>query len=165
MRVAIIYYSKTGRTKHVATYIKERLEENKIETDLFELKHVRDYFDKFLHFNPRLIYETLSKKIVKIHGIENFNPNLYDVIIIGSPIWFGTIVPAIRTFLHMFKEKINTPIICFTTSTLHSNYSLKFKKILESMEYNVIFHFTIVSLEEEKHIINEVISIVKKQFR
>jgi len=164
MRVAIVYYSKTGRTRRVAEYIRDKLVNEGFEVQIFEVKPVHDYSSFMLHLNPRVIYETIKGKIIEIIGVEKFSPDEFDFIFIGSPIWFGTITPPIRSFINMFKDKISDkPVICFTTSAIHRNYSLKFKEILDSMKFNVILHFEITNLDKERDIIDNVINEIKSK--
>ncbi len=162
MRVAIIYYSKTGRTRSVAMQIKKKLVESGAIVDIYELRHVREYSRWLLHFNPRVIYDTLSGRSVEFSGIKGFNPEVYDIVIIGSPIWFGTVTPAIKSFIRTFKGKISKPVACFTTANIRSDYSLKFKEVLESMGYRVVLHETITDPEIEGELINEFVKGILK---
>jgi len=154
MRVAIIYYSKTGRTRAVAMRIKKKLEESGVVVDTYELRHDREYSRRLLHFNPRLIYDTLSGRTVEFSGIKGFNPGAYDVVVIGSPIWFGTVAPAIKSFVRKFKGKIRKPVACFTTANIRSDYSFKFKKVMELMGYRVFLHETITDPDADDELIS-----------
>ena len=154
MRVATIYYSKTGRTRAVAMRIKKKLEESGVVVDTYELRLDREYSRRLLHFNPRLIYDTLSGRAVEFSGIRGFNPGAYDVVVIGSPIWFGTVAPAIKTFIRKFKGKIRKPVACFTTANIRSDYSLKFKRVMESMGYRVFLHETITDPDADNELIS-----------
>jgi len=149
----LIFYSKTGKTKRIALRLKDLLSNAGLHVDIYEIKHRKEYLDKLLHLNPRLIMDTLLNKHVEFVGAEDFNPEGYDVIIIGSPIWYNTVVPAIKSFIKTFRGRIgNKPIICFTTSTLNIDYSTKFKEILQSLAYNVIFCKSFTAIEVERTI-------------
>jgi len=164
VRVCIVYYSKSGRTKHVAKVLRELLEKEGFSVDLFRVKPVCDY-GILLHVNPRAIYDTLAGRVVEIKGLENFNPDNYDVIVIGSPIWFNNITPPIRSFIELFKGKISKPVICYTTSNIRRGYSKKFKKLLESLGYRVVLDFSITKLEECKQILPSIAEFIKGIFK
>lgn len=65
MKVAVVYYSKTGRTRQVALYIGEKLGELGVQADAYEDRQIREYLRRFLHLNPRLIYDTLSGMLLR----------------------------------------------------------------------------------------------------
>jgi len=67
----------------------------------------------------------------------------YDYLILGSPIWYNTIVPIVKAFIEQFKGK-RIKTIYFTTSDLPANYSLKFKEELEKLGYKVLLHFNVI---------------------
>ncbi len=67
----------------------------------------------------------------------------YDYLILGSPIWYNTIVPIVKAFIEQFKGK-RIKTIYFTTSDLSANYSLKFKEELEKLGYKVLLHFNVI---------------------
>ncbi|MEM2137358.1 MAG: flavodoxin, partial [Candidatus Methanomethylicia archaeon] len=160
MKVAIIYYSKTGKTKKVAKEILEELLKLKLIIDVFEIRNLSEYSNILLHLNPRLIYETKSDRDVEIIGDENFNTNEYDVLIIGSPIWYNNITPAIRTFIKKNCGKINSQIICFTTSTYNIDYSKNFRNYLERLGYKVLLNKSITK-QNEKSGVKELIENIK----
>lgn len=77
--IALIYYSRTGVTRSVAVFIKERLASIGFRVDLYELKPLREYI-KPLHFNPRLIIDTIVKSSVEYIGDEEFS-NWYTYLV------------------------------------------------------------------------------------
>ncbi len=93
----IVYYSYTGNTRMIAKRIKEKL-----NCDILEL-------------NPKIPYSTDYQSVVdqeqdnegnnKTVEIEKIDIDLskYDKIILGSPVWWYSITPVVRTFL---KENI-----------------------------------------------------------
>ena len=81
MRILIVYYSKTGRTRRIAKIIEEELEENGNEVCAYEVKERKDYARYLLHLNPRLIYDTLIKKRTEIKNIK-INLRDYDLSLI-----------------------------------------------------------------------------------
>lgn len=163
MQVAIVYYSRTGRTRYVALRIGEELRKSGVSVDVYEVKQVREYSSRLMHLNPRLIYDTLTGRLVDIVGIEDLNPGEYDLLVVGSPIWFGTVAPAIRSFIKIFMGMVKNPVACFVTSNLRRKYSLKFKKVLEEYGYKVLLHETINDINDENTIrkfVEEVLKII-----
>ncbi|MCD6301145.1 MAG: flavodoxin family protein [Staphylothermus sp.] len=160
MSVAIVYYSKTGRTRQVARIIEEKLVEQGFRADVYEVKHAKEYARWLLHFNPRLIRDTLSSKQVEIEVVPRFDPSIYDIIILGSPIWYDKIVPAIRTLLTQYRDILNKPVACYTTSILRRNYADGFKTLLESQGYRVISCVSIYNPGKDKDAINKLVNSI-----
>jgi len=165
MRAAIIYYSKTGRTKQVALYVRKKLAELSVQTSTYEIRQVREYSRWLLFLNPRVIYDTLSSRLIEIKELPGFNPEYFDILILGTPIWIGRVTPAIRSFVWKYKDKITKPTACFTTSSLRRNYALKFKAMLESLGYKVIAYISISNFNRDRnaidHFIREVFDHLK----
>jgi len=164
MRVAIVYYSKTGNTRRVAEMLKFDLSKLNVSVDCFEIRGVREYSDRMLHLNLRLIRDVMFGEDVKICGDEEFNPNGYDLILIGSPIWYNRVTPAIRTFIKKYAGKIGVPVACFTTSKLNINYSDEFRRQLESLGYKVMVNKTVV-IGSEESAVKEFIEALKTILR
>jgi menaquinone-dependent protoporphyrinogen IX oxidase len=143
LRIALIYYSRTGTTKEVSKYVEARLKEHKLNVDTYELRLVREY-SRPLHLNLRLITDVLLSRSVSYVGDEGFNPEAYDLVVIGTPIWVGSITPPIRSFIRRYRGMIKAPIICFTTSLMGRDYSRKFKNELEGLGYKVIINYSLV---------------------
>lgn len=106
-KVLIAYYSWSGNTKEVAEAIHE-----KIGGTLFRIETVQTYPEKYSE-----TVEQAKKEIA-----DKYHPELkkqvediaqYDVIFLGSPNWWGTIAPAVSTFLatHDLKGKTVIPFI------------------------------------------------------
>ena len=93
-KILIVYFSITKNTEKIANKIHEE-----VGGDLFRIDLINDY-------PPTYKEQTeLAKKELK----EGFLPSLkdrindiekYDVIYIGSPNWWGTICPPVRSFIH-----------------------------------------------------------------
>lgn len=103
-KILIAYYSWGGNTKEVAEAIHE-----KIGGTLFRIETVQAYPEKY-----RETVEQAKKEIA-----DSFRPELkekvtdisqYDIIFIGSPNWWGTITPAVSTFLASYDLKGKTVI-------------------------------------------------------
>ncbi|MCM1322644.1 MAG: hypothetical protein NC218_00480 [Acetobacter sp.] len=107
-KILIAYYSWSGNTKEVAEAIQE-----KTGGTLFQIETTKPYPEEY-----RATTEQAKKEIN-----DGFRPELkdkvadisqYDVIFIGSPNWWGTIAPAVSSFLASYNLK-GKKIIPFIT--------------------------------------------------
>lgn len=89
----VVFYSYTGNTKMIAESIK-----NKLQCDILELKPVTEYSKDYDQVVAEEQNTNSKDKIIPIQKIE-VDLNNYNEIIIGSPVWWYTITPVIRTFL------------------------------------------------------------------
>lgn len=89
----IVYYSYTNNTKMIAEKIQEKL-----HCDLLEIKPVVPYSEDYDTVVRLEQNNETSKKTPAIQEI-GVDLNKYDEIILGSPVWWYSIVPVIRTFL------------------------------------------------------------------
>ena len=89
----IVYFSYTGNTRMIANKIKEKL-----NCDILEIKTVIRYSDDY---DTVVNDEQNSEASNYLPQIQDINCDLtkYDEIILGTPVWWYTIVPVIRTFL------------------------------------------------------------------
>lgn len=160
MRIALVYYSKTGRTRRVAQCIYESVKSLGHIIDMYELRARREYMPYLLHLNPRLLYDTLIKRKVDIE--VKIDVDKYNCLIIGSPIWYNTITPVIRTFIELFRGK-RLKVICFTTSDLQMNYSLRFRKELEELGYEVLYNFDAVKGKIREEDMKRLVEIIRRE--
>lgn len=89
----IVYYSYTGHTKMIAEEIKRKL-----SCDILELKPQIPYSSDYQTVVEEEQNNSSNDKERSIVEITK-DLNEYDEIIIGSPVWWYTITPVIRTFL------------------------------------------------------------------
>ncbi|MEO0131885.1 MAG: hypothetical protein ABIK73_02960 [candidate division WOR-3 bacterium] len=119
MKVLIAFYSQTGKTKLVAERLKEILNANLEE--LIDNKK-RSGIVGFIS----AIFDARFKKTTQISPIQ-FNPANFDIVIIGTPIWAGMPVPAVRTYLNYYAPQINR--IAFFCTYHSSNSQGTFKEL------------------------------------
>lgn len=95
-RILIVYYSRTGSTRDVASQVHAR-----VGGDLFELKTTHSY---------RAAYRATTEQ-AKREQEEGFRPvlatrvadmNAYDTVFIGFPNWWGTLPMAFFSFLEQY---------------------------------------------------------------
>lgn len=107
-KILVAYFSWSGNTKHIAEEI-----QNSVGGDMFRIETATPY--------PNDYNETAYGVAKKQHD-ENIFPELkskgdvsnYDVIFVGTPAWWYTMAPAVKTFLkeNNFEGKTIVP---FTT--------------------------------------------------
>lgn len=101
----VVFFSYTGNTKKIAESIQKKL-----NCDILEIKPVKPYSTDYQTVVDEEQNNESSKKKPEIQSI-NKDLSQYDEIIVGSPVWWYTIAPVIRTFLseNDLKGKIIKP--------------------------------------------------------
>ncbi len=97
MEILVAFYSRSGKTKKVAEAISDILKCDKEE--IFDTKN-RKEIPGFLSAGT----DANLRRLTAIKEIKN-NPSLYDLVIIGIPIWSSNISTPIRTYLSLCKEE------------------------------------------------------------
>ncbi|MFX1329671.1 MAG: flavodoxin family protein [Promethearchaeota archaeon] len=106
MKPLLVFYSRTGRTKQVAKIISEGL--NCDYEEIIDTKKRTGFFIGFL----RSGYDAMKENLTVIKEVEK-NPEIYDLIILGTPIWGSRMTPAIRTYISENKSKFkNVAFFC-----------------------------------------------------
>lgn len=98
MNSLVVYYSRKGTTKKIGELIST--EANWESEEIIDTKK-RKGFIGFLKSGK----DATLKKLANIKEIQK-NPELYDLIILGTPIWNRRMTPAIRTYITEFKNSI-----------------------------------------------------------
>ena len=101
----VVFFSYTGNTKKIAESIQKKL-----NCDILEIKPVKPYSTDYQTVVDEEQNNESSKKKPEIQSIDK-DLSQYDEIIVGSPVWWYTIAPVIRTFLseNDLKGKIIKP--------------------------------------------------------
>ena len=105
----VIYFSYTGNTRKIANKIKENL-----NCDILELTTVIPYSNDYQKVVDEEQNKEGSNHTPEINKI-NIDLDKYDTIILGTPVWWYTIAPAIRTFLKS-NDLTGKNIIPFATN-------------------------------------------------
>lgn len=92
-KVFIIYYSWSGNTGNIA-----RLIQHKTGGQLFEVNPVQDYPSDYGACVEQAKKEINSRFMPELKAIPD-NLDSYDVIFIGTPVWWHTMAPPVFTFL------------------------------------------------------------------
>ncbi len=90
-RALVVFYSREGHTKSVAQQLAK-----KFKADIEEI------IDLKKRVGPIAVSaagkDAVAGNLTKIKPLK-LNPKDYDIILIGTPSWFGNVTPAIRTFV------------------------------------------------------------------
>jgi len=100
----VVYYSKNGNTKKVAERISEIL-----WCDIEEIKDLENRNGKWAY-----IKSCIDAKFGRFTSIDEDFPEIkkYDLIIIGTPTWAGSLTPAVRTFIKEYGTSKNVAFFC-----------------------------------------------------
>jgi len=98
MKTLVVFYSRTGTTRKVAEKLSAAL-----AADLEEIidKDKRSGVLGYLRSGR----DAIKKTQAKIELVKN-DPAVYDLIIVGTPVWIGTMAAAVKTYLSANKDKI-----------------------------------------------------------
>lgn len=115
-KILVVYYSRTGTTRKVAEDIKTKLN---CEID--------EIIDKKDRMGP--IGYMLAGKDATLRDFTDIqysiNPDEYDLILIGTPVWAFTMSTAIRTYISENKDKFKEVAFFCTQSSSGSDGTFK----------------------------------------
>jgi len=104
MKILVVFYSRSGRTKRIAEAILGILKCDKEE--IFDLKN-RKGIPGFLSAGT----DANLRRLTAIKEIKN-NPSLYDLVIIGTPVWSSNISTP-KNKITLTTNKITGHLILF----------------------------------------------------
>ena len=96
MKTIIIYYGYGKHTRMIAERIKDEL-----ECDILEIKPKVPYSNDYQTVVDETADNLETKETPEIEDIKT-NLDDYDRVILGTPVWWYTITPPIRTFLSKY---------------------------------------------------------------
>ena len=99
MKSLVVYYSRSNITKRLAEDIA-----GKTGADIEEIVPKVNYQGKLGY--ARGVKHALSEKIIDIEETK-FNPEEYDVVYIGAPVWAGKIANPTLTYIKRNEGKLN----------------------------------------------------------
>ncbi|MFW9968964.1 MAG: flavodoxin family protein [Candidatus Odinarchaeota archaeon] len=121
MKSLVVFYSRTGRTKKVGELISSKL--NCEFEEIIDTVKRTGFIIGFLKSG----YAAVKEKLTIIEKIQK-DPESYDLIILGSPIWASRMTPAVRTYIEHNKSKFKN-VAFFCTEGGNKGF-----KAFESME-------------------------------
>ena len=93
MKAAVVFYSLTGNTRRAAQEAASRL-----PADLIEIKPENAFPDKGFRKFFWGGKSAVMKKIPKLLPYD-FQAEKYDLVVLATPVWAGTMSPPIRAFI------------------------------------------------------------------
>ena len=99
MKVLVVVYSRSGNTRRLAREIS-----GNFDGDLEDLEDLKDRSGILGYL--RSGWDSFRGKETEIGSIK-YDPSDYQLVILGFPIWAGSIPPAIRTYLRKEGDKID----------------------------------------------------------
>lgn len=106
MNILVVFYSRTDTTKKAAGKISEKL--NASLEELVDKKDRGGVVGWIMSGR-----DAVKKTLADIEDCEKKTEN-YDLVVIGTPVWVGTMSSAVRTFITNNKNKFKK-IATFTT--------------------------------------------------
>ena len=127
MRTAIVYYSMSGNTAAAAKKVAEGL-----RADLIEIKPEKAFpdkgFRKFFWGGKSAVMAETPKLMPYV-----FDPERYDRIVIGFPVWANNVAPPVRTFAAENKEAVRNKRIAAFACQGGSGAEKAFRKLLDCL--------------------------------
>ena len=108
-KVAVVYFSwsPTGNTRFAAETIAK-----KVGTTAFEIMAAKPYSTNYKACCDEAKPECANRKLRPIRQVAGLNLARYDVIFIGTPNWWGTMAPPVRTFLIQYSAGLSGKTVC-----------------------------------------------------
>ena len=107
MKCAVVYFSWSGNTRFAAETISK-----KAGADLFEIKAETPYNSNYGKCCDEAQPECYGKTLRPIKPIEGLDLAKYDLVFVGSPNWWGTMAPPVRTWVSQNKEALKGKKVC-----------------------------------------------------
>ena len=129
MKILVLYYTLDGNTEAVGHAIAERTGAD--EAKLVRVKRVRPY-TRFRKFKAHM--EVLRKSKPDIFPFK-WDPRDYDLIFIGTPVWYDSFNPVFNTLFSVIKI-YDRKVALFSCGETDSTKALK--KFAEMLQDSVI---------------------------
>lgn len=128
-KVLIAYYSYSGNTKSVAKKI-----QSLTGADLFEIQPAKEYsksYDEVVN-----LAQIEKQNNIKPELVKNVDVSGYDVIFVGTPVWWYTMASPVRTFLsnNNFEGKTVMPFCTHGGGGASSTY-IDMKKLAPKAKF------------------------------
>ena len=106
-KAAVVYFSWSGNTRFAAETIAK-----KAGAALFEIKAEKPYNSDFNKCCDEAKPECYGKKLRPIKPVEGLDLAKYDLVFVGTPNWWGTMAPPVRTWATQSKEALKGKKVC-----------------------------------------------------
>ena len=107
VKYAVVYFSWSGNTRFAAGTIAK-----KTGADLFEIKAETPYNSNYSACCDEAKPECYGKTLRPIKSIEGLDLSKYDMVFVGTPNWWGTMAPPVRTWVTQSKDALKGKAVC-----------------------------------------------------
>ncbi len=101
MNCLLVFYSRTGNTKKIAELLSTEM--NCEYEEILDTKKRKGFIIGFIKSG----FAATREKLTIIKEIQK-DPKLYDLVILGTPIWNKRMTPAIRTYITENKNRFKS---------------------------------------------------------
>jgi flavodoxin len=98
MKQLVVYYSRTGTTRKIAEAIVEVL-----KCDIEEIRDLKDRSGVLGWLSSGM--DATLKRLTKIEKLGRL-PELFDVTVIGTPVWNSTVTTPVRTYILEYRDRL-----------------------------------------------------------
>lgn len=98
LRILVVCYSRGGRTLRVAQHVAEKLG---ADLEVIEEPTSREGVLGYV----RSALEAVAKGLPTIRTRKQ--PKDYDVVVLGTPVWVGTMSSPIRSYVHLHRDELD----------------------------------------------------------
>lgn len=107
-RVLVVYFSRSGNTRHAA----ETFAKACGGARLVEIKAAKPYAAEYNACCDEAKPECAAGTLRPIEKIAGLDVSAYDVVLIGTPNWWGTLAPPVRTWVSENAAALKTKTVC-----------------------------------------------------
>lgn len=134
----VVYYSYSGNTRKVAQEIQKIT-----NSDIFEIRPLREYprnYNDVVNQAKQEKQNDIKPELAEVGSIEK-----YDVIYLGTPVWWYTLSSPVKTFLssHDFSTKTIIPFCTHGGGGASSTYS-----DMQKLSPNAVFKSGLTTYED-----------------
>jgi len=97
-KTLVVYYSRTGTTRKVAEELAKTL-----KADQEEIIDTKDRSGPLGYLTAGR--DAMKKSLTEISKTKK-NPDAYDLVVVGTPVWGWTVCPAVRTYITNNKDNL-----------------------------------------------------------
>lgn len=141
-KVLVVFYSRSGTTSRVALEIAKEL-----DADVDEILSVQER--KGAAGYLRSGFEALTKGLPSIRTTRN--PRSYELVVIGTPVWAGSISSPVRTYLYQHAKDFRSAACFCTMGGSGAESTLREMSALCGAGVHPTFHATTSDVRKDRH--------------
>lgn len=107
-KVLVVYFSRSGNTRHAA----ETFAKACGGVRLVEIKAAKPYASDYGTCCDEAKPECAAGTLRPIEKIAGLDVSAYDVVLVGTPNWWGTLAPPVRTWVSENAATLKTKTVC-----------------------------------------------------